>query len=259
MQTLNNPHLFRELLGSNIIPRMKRGAMFEPGRWIDLEDQKLHQMGAIDPDVNWIYVNPDTKRYCMIYRQIETGFGFIPTRCLNCWKVVVVPRSFHELMQLYELMKRMSGDEPNCFCKCGVESRNEVNRHYGGYFYCPSRGTGVRRYKIVRAEVDKHLSPDVTVLLKRYCTEFEYRYGPSDKYKQPEGAVSIENEVYRNLKFQTECYSQPEWVKRHVIQNWMFFAWGRGDKTVTLYNDNKPLFPPYVTYHKEPKARPKEK
>jgi len=253
MDTLNNPNLYLELRSSNIIPGMKRGRMFDPGRWIDTESAKLHQMGAIDPDVGWIYVCADPKRYCMIYQEIESGFGFIPTRCLSCWKIVVMPRSFHELMQLYNLQVKMSKDDRECYCKCGIEVRNEVSRHYGGYFYTNSKGEGLRRYKIVREAVDKQMNPEVKVLLKRYCTEFEYRYGPSDKYKQPPGAVRVENEIYRNIKLEKECYSTPEWVRRHVMQYWMLFAWGRADPTVKLYNNGEPLFPEYVTYHKEPK------
>jgi len=67
MDTLNNPNLYLELRSSNIIPGMKRGRMFDPGRWIDTESAKLHQMGAIDPDVGWIYVCADPRVGFRVY------------------------------------------------------------------------------------------------------------------------------------------------------------------------------------------------
>lgn len=249
MHYLNNSNLFSDLNAINIVPAMAAGAMFGTGRWIDPDDQKLHQMTSLDPSVNWIYVNPDPKKYCMIYREIEEGFRFIPSTCLNCWKVVVIPRSFHELLQIYQLEKELSEEDPECWCKCGVESRDSVNRHYGGYFYTSSKGEGLRRYKIVREAVNKYVNPQIDILLKRYCTEFEHRYGPSDKYKQPPGAKEIEKEVFSKIEFKQQARKQPEWIRRHVIQRWMLFAWGRADPTVQLYNDSKPLFPKYVTYH----------
>jgi len=248
-----NPNLYAELNATNIIPSMEAGAMFGPGRWIDIDDEKLHHFGAIDPYVYWIYTNPDPDRYCMIYREIETGFRFIPTPCLDCWKVVVIPRSFHELMQLYELQKQLIKDNPKCWCKCGVESRDTVGRHYGGYFYTPSKEVGLQRYETVRKAVDEYINKDVTVLLKRYCTEFEMRYGPSDKYEPPPHAKEIEKEVFANIVLKQQSKVQPEFVRRHVIQRWMIFAHGRADPTVRLYNNNKPLFPDYVTYHDKPK------
>jgi hypothetical protein len=157
-------------------------------------------------------------------------------------------------MELLELQKQLVKDNPRCWCKCGVEHRDFVPRHYGGYFYTSSMEQGQIRYETVRKAVNEKISPNITVFLKRYCTEFELKYGPSNEYVRPEYANGIEKKLWPliNLKDDRSCVEQPGFIQEHVIQGWLVFAHGRGDDTVTLYNDFKPLFAPPVTYHKVP-------
>jgi len=152
-------------------------------------------------------------------------------------------------MLLLDLEEEVIKENPNFWCKCGIEKRDFVPRNYGGYFYCNGLEVGRQRYKTVRKLIDDHISPDIKVILKRFCTEFEMMFGPSDQYKQPEGAKEIEASIWAATELDTVSFIQPQWVRNHVIQTWMMFAYGRGDKTVELYNNGKPFFPPYVTYH----------
>lgn len=246
----NNPNLYQELNARNIIPRMEEvGLVSVPGRHISPEDGKIHKNRAIDTGGGWIYVNPNPEMLCMEYQLLVKAFGFIPQRCLECYKVVVMPRSFHELMLLLELEENVSRENSKVWCKCGIEQRDFVPRNYGGYFYCKGLEVGKSRYKTVRKLIDENISPGTNVILKRYCTEFELMFGPSDRYQQPEGAKETEKRYWDNADVAASALKQPPWVRDNVIQNWMMFAWGRGDKTVTFYNDGKPLFSPYVTYH----------
>lgn len=249
MKYAHNPNLYQEISAWNLVPRLEAAGLLGAGRYVDVDDRKLHKFPAIDIDPNWIYVNPNPDLLCMEYQAIVKGFGFIPQKCLSCWKIVVMPRSFHELMLLYDLEMKMVEDNPRCWCKCGIEVREFVPRNYGGYFYTQGFESGKTRYKTVRREVDEHISPDVQVILKRYCTEFELRFGPSDRYKQPEGSKDIEKYFWENTDIQTGARTQPKFIREHTIGNWMVFAWGRGDKTVILYNNGEPLFPPSLTYH----------
>jgi len=246
MNYTGNDNLYNEI---DLIPGMHRGDMFGPGRYIDTVDQQLHKFTGIETDLPWILVNPNPDLYCMEYRAIFDGFGFIPSKCLQCYKIVVMPRTFHQLMQLLDLMENLSKENPTFWCKCGVERRDFVPRSYGGYFYTKTHDVGRARYKTVRRAVSEHISPDVNVILKRYCTEFEMTLGPSDKYVQPEVAREIERKFWANVHIEQSARPQPDFVKLHIIKQWMLFAWGRGDMTVKQYNNGKPLYPSYVTYH----------
>jgi len=248
----NNPNLYKELDFKNLIPRMENvGFINTGGRFVSVESQKIHKTPALSTEAVWIYVNPNKNMFCNEYQLIVKGFGFIPQRCLECYKVVIMPRSFHELMVLWELEEKVAIENPTFWCKCGIEKRDFVNRNYGGYFYCHGLEVGKQRYKTVRKLIDDNLSPDVNVILKRYCTEFELMFGPSDKYEQPPGALELEKWFWDNVEIQQDAYKQPEFIRQHVVQSWMMFAWGRGDKTVLLYNNGEPFFPPPITYHGE--------
>ena len=248
MKYSENQDLWRQLNATNIVPKMKSGGLFDPGRYIDIEDKKLHKFPAIDIESPWIYTNPNPDLYCMEYRAIFNGFGFIATPCLDCWKIVVQPNTFNQLMLLLELEEQIAQEHPKYWCKCGVEERPFVPRHYGGYFYTRSHDEGQERKQFVKQAVKEHISPKINVTLKRYCTEFELRLGPSNLYRQPEGAKELESEFWENVYIKSGAIKQPRYVREYVISKWMLFAWDRADATVMKYNNDQPLFEPSVIY-----------
>jgi len=133
--------------------------------------------------------------------------------------------------------------------KCGIESRPWVAKLYGGYFYTDSIDVGRIRYKTVRKAVDERISPDVGVLLKRACTEFEMAKGPSDQWQYTESDEHWEKMVRERFDIGFQDTPQPDYVQLHIMLTWMEKAWAAGDMTVMEFNDGKPLMNPYVTYH----------
>ncbi|GAF72079.1 unnamed protein product, partial [marine sediment metagenome] len=98
----------------------------------------------------WCYTHTPKDQPCIWYRSIEKLFGFIPSKCLNCWKVVVRPQSIVELFDLCDLQHEMAAEDDSCHCKCGIEKRDYVFGNYGGYFYNPSLEKGLDRRDEVR-------------------------------------------------------------------------------------------------------------
>jgi hypothetical protein len=140
--------------------------------------------------------------------------------------------------------------------KCGLERRESVHGLYGGYFYCRGKEAGKRRYKEVRQLVDKHLSPDTVVMLKRYCTEFEIgpgSLGRSDSVPDEITAEEREFEAYIDMLFPRVGHRthQPEHVQVWVMRTWIHYAYQNGDPTYAKFTDGSPLFEKYVTYHDE--------
>ena len=245
--------MFKELQSLDIIEVLKESLMSN-GWYISMENGKLSCKGRAshDPSRPWVYTNPDPERKCGIYTAICEGCKFITDACLNCWKVVVKPRTFFELMALYEAQKVFSKgyEGVDRFCKCGIETRDYVPQNYGGYFYCNSEAQGLERWQQVRDLVNK-INPKIPVTLKRYCTEFEMRLGPSDVYKQPPGAKDLEKKFYEfvDLTELNDNPPQPQDLINHIILSWMKHAWSINDMTVIQFNDNQPLIEPSVTYH----------
>lgn len=174
------------------------------------------------------------------------GRPFVPSKCQECFKVVVRPQTLKQLFLLEKLQERL--DRP---CKCGVEVRDTVHGLYGGYFYCHGLEEGVARYREVRAAINaaEGLGWEVPVILKRACTEFELECGPSDKWTVTPEQLKIEAMVDQFIVKDDVARVQPAHVVRHIHRKWIEFAWKHGDGTYAEFTNGRPLYPPPVTYH----------
>ena len=203
-------------------------------------------------DLPWIMVNNDGTRECDFYKQVEAIYGFIPPPCMECWKVVVFPKTLKQLMQVLQIEMRMTDANPYCFCKCGIEMRPDVERNYGGYFYTSGINEGLIRLTQVREELKKVFgeNSEVKAILKRACTEYERAHGPSDKWDElvtdkHRGIWKKLNEVFALTKKHTR---QPEIIKKHVLTLWLNHAISIGDPSIKEFNDGKNFYPGYVLY-----------
>lgn len=172
--------------------------------------------------------------------------SFVPSACQQCWKVVARPKTLLGLFSLMELQKRLG--RPS---KCGIEVRQYVHGLYGGYFYNHSIEEGLECYKLVRSEIDKaeHLGPDTPVILKRGCTEYENRCGPSDNWIVTQRQLHIETLINEWVVRDVTLREQPEYAILYVHKKWIEFAYQNGDGTYLNFTGGKPLYRPLVTYH----------
>jgi hypothetical protein len=174
---------------------------------------------SMSEDIPWITQNLDFD--CFLWnRMFHHGVAkqqMVHTHCQTCFKVVVMPRNFLELIEL-ERWQAACGLR----CKCGIEVRDYVSRLYGGYFYSWEPGelmdksveTPDRQYPVTcrvvndmaaqRKGRDKYklitfgmkqvlmnylanwpdapkLTKPMPLILKRGCTEFEAHCGPTDQ------------------------------------------------------------------------------
>ena len=208
-----------------------------------------------DHDLPWIMVNNDGDRHCEFYKDVDKLYNIIPPPCMSCWKVVVVPKTIKQLLQLLQIETEMVKKDPYCFCKCGIELRQDVERNYGGYFYCNGPEQGLARLKQVRDNVLPVLGDDTVILLKRGCTELERKYGPSNKWddiKEPYWDLLWEK-LLAVFKVDKTFSHQPELIQRHIVMKWFGHATSIGDPTIPELNGGKKMYPGYVTYDYEEK------
>jgi hypothetical protein len=234
------------------------GALMRPGsaEFLLHEDGKLRPaFKVVDPKTPWIFVRPRDYNQCQIWHHILfERIGIFPPLCLECYKVVVKPRNFKETIILLELQTNHS----KRFCKVGFEERPYTFGSWGGYFYCRGLEEGQEVYQEVREMVDKFISPDVKVTLKRGCTEFEMKFGDSDKWTVPEESVIWADLVDRFVDH-PKFKGQPGILKQHVIARWATEAYRQGDDTVLEFNMVDPeaikrgghIYKPMVTYHEK--------
>jgi hypothetical protein len=207
---------------------------------------------ALDTDRPWVYTVTDPDMYCGFYLLVFDVGGFVPRRCMKCWKVCAAPRTVDELFKIYALQTEVM--VPSKWpCKCGMDLRSYTPHRYGAYWYCQSKDQGLNRYERIRKLIDERISPDLPLILKRYCTEFEMKLGPTDKYQKPADADEIEDAIAAVVNWKDGMISapQPESVKRHIMRRWIERAYSIGDMSCLAYNNNDPFYPPLVTYHHE--------
>lgn len=219
----------------------------------------------VEFDSPWIFAKSDYLQNCFLWKDIlfheivEKNLPrerwFAPLGCMECYKVVVRPKTLKQLFALERLQKRL--DLPS---KCGIEIRPEVFGNFGGYFYNRGLEQGLNCYKKVRAEVNKVsiLGKDIKVILKRACTEIEYGIGPSDRWIPSKEQIDFEVNLTNRFVNDIPVLSQSDHVKDDIRQRWIEYAWSIGDETVLEYNDGKPLYPEYVTYHHLINKKPKK-
>jgi hypothetical protein len=134
----------------------------------------------------------------------------------------------------------------------GIELRDYTPRFYGGYFYNNSLDEGLERYREVREAVDQVISPDVDVILKRACTEFEMIKGPSHMWNLSANDERIINLVEHYINMNEIGHQQTDMSKYYVRLKWAIWAHMNGDQTYMDYNDGEPLWPSCLTYHDKP-------
>lgn len=206
-------------------------------------------------DVPWLYVTSPFDRHCSWYKHIDACHDFIPKKCMHCWKVVVMPKTLKALFQLLSIERKMVEENPYCYCKCGIETRGDVERNYGGYFYTNSLKEGLIRLEEVREKVYPVLGDDTTVILKRSCTEYERKYGPSNQWdsKRTEQHEIIEERLNQIFKVGYEDLTNPDLMQAHTMVKWIKFAADRGDPTIPELNGGRRIYPGYVTYEQKSK------
>ena len=233
--------LAKKDLISKLQPEFANGSMFLR------DDGVITRASRMSHNTPWIHIKQAPNRHCGLYQTYFQRFGFIHSTCQECWKVVVRPRTLIELHKLLELQKVL--DLPS---KCGIEKRDTVHGLYGGYFYNDSLKQGREIYKVVRSNVDLNISPEVPVILKRACTEFELEMGPSDEWEVSQDQKDLEYLLSDLIDYRPRHMPQPDHLKDSVFRSWIHWAYACGDKTYFEYTGS-PLFKPFVTYHEEGK------
>ncbi len=263
------PSLLDSLVDFDVIETFKPLISSGGGWYIHPKTKKISpMMPGLDWERNWMFVNPDPARTCDLFQQIVVRANFIPSFCLDCWKVVVKMHTVAQLMKHWHWQKDFTNDpafrHKSRFCKCGIEERKWVFYQYGAYFYCGTKEQMLERHqqvleglqdcfgaKNVKTFPGAYRKGYIEVIGKRYCTEFEIKLGPSDEYKRPIAADIFEEKIMANFDREKINPRQSDAMIEHILKQWLIFAWDRGDPTAMQFNSNKPYYSEPVTYHNQ--------
>jgi hypothetical protein len=194
------------------------------------------------------FAQPCTFLNRFMFRHVY-GEAAVPFGCRDCYKVKVVSDSLRQMVAVKDVAESVPASS-----KSGVEVDNSENQHvYGSYFYFLGLDRARAAYKVLRAKIDEHskLGAGVKMLIKRGCTNYERKCGPSDQYKFDPRQEEIEQQL--SSRFVADVRSGAKKTVRDKIQflEWVRVAYRIGDDTYKDFTDGKELHPSAVTYPPE--------
>jgi hypothetical protein len=217
----------------------------ESGRLIENSDGTLEH--AVDPkqDVNWMYVSNGPPLGCRFLMNFMFDHAYaeaaVPSGCSACYKVKVVLRSLRQMVAAWEIGKRIE-----CRSKWGIDLDNPYSQNiYAGYFYTSGLDAARALFKMIREafDADPKIGPEAAMAIKRGCSEYEAKLGPSDRYAfTPEMA---ELETYLNSRFSER---KAEHYASMVVAHWIEIAFRIGDDTYLDFTGGKRLRRKTVAY-----------
>jgi hypothetical protein len=216
-------------------------------RYFCRDDYKIDYPRKPGYEGPWCFIRHSDRDCNLFHQMIFPYYGFIHSRCHTCWKIVIQPRTLKELFELYDILRIL-----NFPSKCGIEgNRENSSKLYAGYIYNNSKNEGLERYKIIRTEVNEKISPDVSIILKKGCTEFEQELGDSANWEITEEQKEMEFIFAESIVGDVVTHQQTKHVISHIHKKWIHAAYQWGDETYLEYTGGNPLFREMRTYHNE--------
>jgi hypothetical protein len=196
--------------------------MIDSGASVSKVDGKVKLNTHIVIDMPWRFIQHHPENHTVlwkvfIYEQVVKALPphlrFIPSGCLECYKVVVKPDSYEELLELEMVMS-----DWNYPGKCGIERRPYVKGIYGGYFYNRGLEKGLARLEQVR-----NVFPNA--FLKRGCTEYEIDFGPSDQWSVLDHQMEYEEAVSEMVVIDKDKNLPSPQMVDQIHERWRRWAW----------------------------------
>ena len=230
--------------GASIADNLR--AAIEAGSLVENADGTL-QLADHGPDPgDWITVHHRPPMDCeflfgLMFRHAYAKSA-VPHGCQACYKVKVLPNTLRELVAAWEIGRQIA-----CTSKWGIDLYNPYSQNvYAGFFYATGLDEARDVYKAARAafDADPRLGPALSMIIKRGCSEYEARVGPSDRWQfTPDMAVVEERLRAKFRRSGRKLDRAPLTVMR-----WIEFAFRSGDETYMDFTQGRRLRPPAVTY-----------
>lgn len=198
---------------------------------------------------NWLYGPVPTPFACgkligFLFRHAY-GKGAVPFGCQTCFKVQIKPRSLRELQAIVPL----ASAQPYAYklgTSLGVPHQSGA---YSALFYLDGIEQARSVYRTLRAAVDATptLGPEVEVLIKRGCTEYEVHCGPSDRFTFDPALARVEDFLLSRLRPSAGAPAAPK-PQQAVFLRWLHVAYQVGDESYRDFTGGQRLYPAAVTY-----------
>jgi hypothetical protein len=144
--------------------------------------------------------------------------------------------------------------------KSGAEADMPTNPdRYGTYLYFRGLDQARRAYKSLRQTIDQQqrLGPRIEMKIKRGCSNYERKCGPSDQYKFDPHLELAEASLFRRFVRNPPTNSRQKELQSMWLLKMIATAYRIGDESYRDFTNDKPLLRPDLNYSLEdepPKA-----
>jgi hypothetical protein len=217
-----------DVVGKLLKPLKKQGWFW------DTKTGKFTNISGFDLDSPWISIKRTPNYLCAIYHRVMFDYlEILPSFCMDCWKVVARPKTVEDLIKCFFIMKDI--DLPS---KLGTAPRKNTFGLYQCYFYNKSLEQAKETEELVIKRFHNEVDDDMLVYTKRFCTEYEVKFGRSDVVTPTEDMLKWEKIVNNLIEYPERLSLQPTYLRRHIIRDWIETASQAGDPTVFRFIRN---------------------
>jgi len=253
--------LYEQLVSEDIISPIR--SQLDSRTWMLSVDEKGEPFILIPRDnacnSPWLLSGKGFDRQCPRWLDVYwTFYRFISKGCHSCFKVVFKPQNLAQAIKIHEIQNSM-----DLVSKCGMERRDYTRGEWNAFWYAPlDQGVDGGRQlfrkvrKVLTAEFgEKFIKMMIragAMILKHGCTEMEMGMGPSSKWDYEKGRGPVLEPILDKLLVIEELkLSQPAFVKRHIMANWIEWAYKIGDPTWSAYCEPSSFPAKPDTYHED--------
>jgi hypothetical protein len=176
----------------------------------------------------------------------------VPIGCRNCYKIKVASGSLRQLMKMKDI-----AEASGYTTKSGSEVDNPTNSQlYNTYLYFDGLDQARRAYPGIRESIDRDpaLGGGVVMTIKRGCSNYERKCGPSDQYAFDPNLEAVESYLLSRFAKRAPRDASSQVVDALRVLRMVETAFRIGDETYKDFTDGQPLYPPLVSYSPEPEA-----
>lgn len=214
---------------------------------------ELAELASDKPPVMDMFMPRGKSLPCALLNRFLFRYAYaeatVPLGCAACYKVKVVTRSLRQLLAVKELAEALP--HPT---KSGSEIDNPENPHpYGTYLYLNGIDQAREVHRTLRAQIDgrENLGSHVQMIIKRGCTNYERKCGPSNQYRFDPALEAVETELSK--RFITPAQRIPAEIRNQLrLIEIIKIAYRIGDETYKDLTHGRNLAPPTVAYPPEP-------
>tara|TARA_Y100000590_G_scaffold461573_1_gene623482 strand:+ start:72 stop:1334 length:1263 start_codon:yes stop_codon:yes gene_type:complete len=192
---------------------------------------------------------------CKRHTKIFNDDNVIPQNCFDCYKIIIEPKRLIDLIKIYILFDHIKFENNN-IRKCQIELRPNISGTYKSLIYCSGLEEAEAVLKKLKVIINKTIDKNISIDIKRGCTEFGMAYPLykdyksnlmkyEDDWKEKENIFDKKYPNLINYKLNKETIFGITLNDILTIRNWMCYAKLIGDESFKIISEEK-FSSPYI-------------